>query len=108
MWYRGYMAKPTYDCAAHHIVPSGDNRFQSATNARNLLTNEFHIDINDAMNGVFLPTTANHGTSATLHTTLHSETYYQKVYDTLSVAKNQEQALNILGNIRSQLLNGTF
>jgi len=42
---------------AHHIVPGGDRRFQSAIDARNLL-DDAGIDINEASNGCFLPAKA--------------------------------------------------
>jgi hypothetical protein len=42
---------------AHHIVPGGDKRYQSAINARRIL-DDAGIDINEAANGCFLSTKA--------------------------------------------------
>ena len=68
---------------------------------------KFDIDINDASNGVFLPTQKGVSESA-YHPSLHTDLYYSKVEDLLSGAKNKEEAINILKKIAQQLKVGTF
>jgi hypothetical protein len=99
-------AVPDYPNAAHHIVPSSDARSTQALQAREKLR-LFGIDINDASNGVFLPTSKNISQS-TYHRTLHTAEYYEKVNNMLSSAKSREQALEVLAEIKSMLMNGTF
>lgn len=55
----GY-TEPDYKNAAHHMVPA---TAEVAGEARIILRN-CGIDINDAANGVFLPTETGHGTAA--------------------------------------------
>ena len=94
---------PDYPNAAHHIVAGTAS---GAENAREILT-KFGIDINNASNGVFLPTQRNVVNSA-YHPSLHSTEYYEKVDDMLSAATNREEAIEILHEIADQLAEGTF
>ena len=82
--------------AAHHIV-AGGSRFAKET--RTILA-KFHIDINDATNGVFLDTAK--------HVGLHTKEYYTKVHSMLSKATTREEAIKILKQIAKQLEEGTF
>ncbi len=100
-WFRG--------ATAHHIVAGWAPR---ARQARRVLA-RFRIDINDAANGVFLPT---HRTPAALrtlstrayHNTLHTRRYYRSVNDRLAAAQTRDEALEILEDIRNELRAGTF
>lgn len=94
---------PTYPCAAHHIV-AGSSR--KAVEARSILY-RFGIDINDAVNGVFLPTVKNIPNSA-YHRSLHTDSYYRKVTELLTPATSKEDVIDILEDIAEQLQKGTF
>ena len=95
---------PNYPNDAHHIVAGNAAR---AEEARTIL-NKFHIDINDAANGVFLPSVK--GVSdATYHYSLNNNTaYYEKVNELLRQATSRQEALDILKYIGNELSNGTF
>ena len=91
--------------AAHHIVAGSDPRAQEA---RDILSNE-GIDINDADNGVFLPKNKNveNTGGATIHSTIHTNDYYEKVIETLRNAE-PGTARDVLKDIGEQLKNGSF
>lgn len=94
------------ESAAHHIVAQGSLR---ATQARRVL-NRFGIDINNAVNGVFLPAnlrSANAAGSA-VHSTLHTRAYCAAVNAELAAARTRGQAEAALNSIRQALLNGKF
>ena len=94
---------PDYANAAHHIVAGSAKK---ASTARSILQ-KFGVDINDASNGVFLPT-ANGVSVAANHRTLHTNLYYDKVNSMLLMATSKDDVLDILDEIRDELLNGTF
>lgn len=97
------MPEPDYPNAAHHIVAGGA---AAAQRAREILE-KYNIDINDANNGVFLPTVK--GVSeATYHRAMHTAEYYRKVIELLEEATSREDCIEILRDIAEQLLNGTF
>lgn len=99
----GITRPTTYKTAAHHIV-AGTSKF--AEESRNILA-KFGIDINDAVNGVFLPTEK--GVSkAVYHPGLNTEKYNKNVTEMLKKAQTKEEAIKILKRIRNMLLNGTF
>lgn len=95
---------------AHHIVASTHRR---AADARKIL-DKYQIDINDAANGVGLKPTgarpAHHGTG------LHSHRGIDAVDRRLRAAvqgvddwaTGRAKVLEELGNIRTDILNGTF
>ena len=64
--------------------------------------------VNDAANGVFLPSVK--GVSdATYHYSLNNNTaYYDKVNELLRQATSRQEALDILKYIGNELSNGTF
>ncbi|MBE5951419.1 MAG: hypothetical protein E7260_07455 [Lachnospiraceae bacterium] len=94
---------PEYRNAAHHIVAGASAK---AAEARAILQ-KFGIGINDAVNGVFLPTEK--GVSeAMYHPSLHTDQYYRIVTELLSQANSREEVMDILVDIAEQLLNGTF
>jgi RHS repeat-associated protein len=101
--------------AAHHIVlfeASKGPRGQFARQSRGVLR-KFGIHINDADNGVFLPT-ANHPSGpATRHQVVHTKTYTQAVRNRLQAAASTPGATRAtiqheLGQIRTELENGVF
>lgn len=63
--------------------------------------------INDASNGVFLPTAKGVSNSA-YHPSLHTNAYYNKVNDMLKGATSKEDVIDILSDICEQLAKGTF
>lgn len=94
---------PDYPNAAHHIVAGSSKK---AAEARAILLN-FGVDINDAVNGVFLPMVKN-VSDAAYHPRLHTKAYYEKVTELLSSAQSKEDVIEILSDIAEQLQKGTF
>jgi A nuclease family of the HNH/ENDO VII superfamily with conserved AHH len=92
--------------AAHHIVAK---KADGAKRARAVL-DKFGIDLDDAANGVFLPTSASRGTTAgsANHSTLHTSTYYRAVNQALDRATTHAEVLEALSAIRDGLLSGGF
>jgi hypothetical protein len=90
--------------AAHHIV-SGSA--PAAARARAVLQ-RFGIGINDGANGVFLPATraAPNPTGAAVHSTLHTNEYYQVVNRRLGAATTRAEAEAALNAVRQALLSG--
>lgn len=92
--------------AAHHIVP-GNETYSSAVQVRQILARE-NIDINEAINGVFLPKNNNFAKPpATTHTNVHTNKYYDNLLDRLTNAQ-PGKVRNELKKIQNELLNGTF
>jgi len=86
--------------AAHHIVEWGRS---SAAPARAKLA-EYGIDINSALNGVFLPQRAGGGG----HYSTYPRKYTRAVNDALRDARSPEDVIDILNRIRDGIRNGTF
>ena len=76
----------------------------SAERARDLLK-KFKIDINDPRNGILLPTKPESIMKGTIHKS-HLPPYDDIVYDRLKMAKTQEQALEILDDLKKELYKG--
>ena len=95
--------EPDYPNAAHHIIAGGDKR---AKELRDMLK-EYGIDINSADNGVFLPTEKN-VSEAAYHRRLHTEDYYKNIEKAFQNVDSKDEIIDILHEIREQLLNGTF
>lgn len=94
---------PDYKNAAHHIVAGSSAK---AEEARAILK-KYGVDINDAENGVFLPTQK--GVSdAAYHPGLHTNAYYDEVNNLLKEASSKEEVVEILGYIKESLQKGTF
>jgi hypothetical protein len=94
------------DSAAHHIVAHGDRR---AADSRAILNN-FGIDINDASNGVFLPSNVKsvNPSNAAVHSRVHTDAYHRAVTQRLVAATQKEDAIGILKQIGQDLLKGSF
>jgi hypothetical protein len=90
--------------AAHHII-SGSA--PEAAQARAVLQ-QFGIGIDEAVNGVFLPANraASNPAGAAVHSTLHTNKYYQQVTRMLSAATTRAEAEAALNAIRQALLSG--
>ncbi len=92
--------------AAHHIVPVDDGRFPEAIIARDLL-NKFKINVNDAVNGVWLPYKSGI-TSGAYHPSIHTGAYYKEVVRLLKQSSTKEEAIETLKSIGSRLSKNTF
>lgn len=94
------------DTAAHHIVAGGAKK---AADGRAALK-EVGIDINSEANGVFLPRNkkSSNPTGAAVHSKIHTKVYYDAVNDTLADVSSREEAVDVLSDIRSQLLSGGY
>ncbi|MCQ2533968.1 MAG: AHH domain-containing protein [Clostridia bacterium] len=99
---RGGKKPPDYKNAAHHIVPILMARAQKA---RDVLI-KFGIDLNDAVNGVFLPTVKN-VSNACYHCALHTEEYIEHIESLLEKCTTVEEVYEVLMFIAEELLNGT-
>ena len=94
---------PDYPNAAHHIVAGNSPK---ASEARAIMQ-KYGVDINDASNGVFLPT-AKDASSSAYHPSIHTNAYYDEINKLLSKATSKEDVLDILDFIGDELKNGTF
>jgi hypothetical protein len=79
---------------AHHIVPRGDNRFEEARAARDLL-DALGIDVNDPANGVALP--------RAFHQRLHTPEYYAEIARGLAAAGGEPEARAYLRQVADTL-----
>ncbi|MDX2218805.1 MAG: transglutaminase domain-containing protein [Burkholderiales bacterium] len=86
---------------AHHIV-GGATDVGKATQER---LKKLGVDLNSPMNGVFLPGCGKSNALGTIHCGKHTGDYERYVERLLSKATTKEQAINILNDIRSDLLN---
>ena len=93
------VSEPSYDNAAHHIVPAGKTR--------DILT-KFGIHVDDAINGTFLPTKLNSGTPAIKHQGIHTEAYCDNVLKLLEGANTRQQVESRLKYIAEKLQDGSF
>ncbi len=91
---------------AHHIVAASAD---GASPARGVLR-RFGVDIDDAANGVFLPSNSNVVTAApgSIHSTVHTKAYYDKVNDLLLMAGSRQDVIATLHLLRRLLLAGQF
>jgi len=66
------------------------------------------VELNSAGNGVFLPGCGGSKAIGMVHCGKHTEAYEIAVDKLLSAATNEVEAINILNEIRFELLNETF
>lgn len=93
--------------AAHHIVAGGSNN-EDAERSRQILET-FDIDVNEAVNGVYLPSCTRLACPpATTHSRVHTGDYYANVYARLQTAETAEEARAILRQIAEELAKGTL
>jgi antitoxin component of RelBE/YafQ-DinJ toxin-antitoxin module len=92
--------------AVHHIVA---RTAKKAREAREVLQ-KYGIDMDDAVNGVFLPAARKspNPASASVHSTLHTDKYYKAVNELLLEANTRAEVVERLAEIRAQLLAGTM
>ena len=95
--------EPSYPNAAHHIVAG---RATGAKDTRKILE-RYRININSAVNGVFLPTTKE-VVGSTYHPSTHTKAYYNKVNSLLNRASSKKEVEKILQYISKTLSDGTF
>lgn len=99
------ISKPAYAHAAHHIIPFGEDDLY--LNQARLQLEKYGIDINDAHNGVFLPTRSGIGRLPN-HRKIHTKRYFMHVYERLLHTNSQTEVIIALNKIRDDLLNGKF
>jgi hypothetical protein len=90
--------------AAHHIVAQAAAR---AAPAREALA-RVGVQVNEAVNGVFLPATKDYVGQAVNHLTLHTKEYYNAVNAALQNVETRAQAVQVLKDIGNALLNGNY
>jgi RHS repeat-associated protein len=86
---------------AHHIFPVKE--FNTPLGQR---LHGFGIDLNGSDNGVLLPTTDYPGRKASIHRGSSGPDYVKDVIDRLNRAKSRKAALEVLQDIKQELLNG--
>lgn len=84
---------------AHHIV--GNRTPVSAEKLK-----KFGIDINDPMNGIFLPSSYSSGLKGTIHKGGHTQDYYEYVEQRFMNCHSQKECYEILDRIKEDLFNG--
>lgn len=91
---------------AHHIVAANA---EAAGPARAVLR-RFGVDIDDAANGVFLPSNTSVASPApgSAHSTVHTKDYYNTVNDALNSAGSRQDVLKALDRLRQRLLSHTL
>lgn len=88
--------------AAHHIVA---RTAQAAQPAREALQ-RVGVQINEAVNGVYLPAVKDYAGQAANHLTLHTKEYYDAVNQMMANVQTRQQAVQVLTSIRDALLSG--
>jgi hypothetical protein len=97
------IVRPSFRHAAHHIIAGNSPKAEQAR----LVLQKFDIGINDAINGVFLPTERNVSNSI-YHPCLHTREYYDKINEILLGAKNKKEVEEALRDIADRLSKGVF
>lgn len=88
---------------AHHVV---EGNAPAASKSRDILK-KFGIGINDAENGVLLPSDVDKSIyRGALHNTSHSEKYSEFVYSKIKNVKSKEELVLRLTEIKKALVNG--
>lgn len=88
--------------AAHHIVAKGAER---AAPARAALE-RVGVQIDEAVNGVFLPATRGAVGDAINHLTMHTKAYYDSVNEATRNVQTRQQAIEVLKRIGEGLKEG--
>lgn len=98
------VAKAFGGTAAHHVIEGSD---PAAAKSREILK-KFRIGINDAENGVLLPTDELSIYKGAIHNTNHSDKYSLYVYNKIKNVKSQQELISKLTEIKRSLVNGTL
>lgn len=96
--------KPT-GTQAHHIVGGATD---IGKNLQKQLREKFGIDLNSPMNGVFLPGCGSSKAIGMVHCGKHTAEYEVAVARRLAAATDKASAINILSDIRNELLSNSF
>lgn len=100
--YSRYTAKTATE--AHHIV-AVDGRYPSSKISQDILK-KFNIDINDPMNGIFLPQHRLSVAKGAIHRGGHTKTYNDIIAQRLQIASSKEECYQILDAIKIDLYRG--
>lgn len=84
---------------AHHII---GNRTPKAAE----ILKKYDIDINDPMNGIFLPSSNRSGLRGTIHRGGHTQEYYDYVEQLFMNCKSQKDCYEVLDKIKKELYEG--
>ena len=84
---------------AHHII---GNRTPKAA----AILKKYGIDINDPMNGIFLPSNGDSGLKGTVHLGGHTQDYYNYVENLFLNCKSKQDCYDVLDKIKADLYNG--
>lgn len=97
----GKYAKNTLKNAnqAHHIV--GNKTPIAAAKLK-----KYGIDINDPMNGIFLPSNNRSGLKGTIHRGGHTDDYYHYIEREFATCKSKEQCYEVLDKLKADLYKG--
>jgi len=95
------------DSAAHHIVPDGDSR---AAFAQSVLSRFGITDLNQVVNGVFLPIKRSvaAATGKAFHPSINTGAYYVELNRRLAAATSRSDVILILRGVAVDLLNDTY
>ena len=101
--------------AAHHLIPFSDGRHEEYNDARDIMA-KYGINLNDAVNGVYLPHKSDNYIGGMYHPKIHTKGYALEVRDRLQEAEAAgttfvEKKQNIedaLQKMRQDLMNHTF
>jgi hypothetical protein len=89
---------------AHHII-GGSTEYGKLAQDR---LSRLGVDLNSAANGVFLPGCGKSKAIGMVHCGSHTKEYDQAVLRRLESATDEVSAINILNDIRIELLSNTF
>lgn len=93
-------------CAAHHIVPKKDSKFEGNDESRDILQ-LCNIDIDDAINGVYLPHNSDAQCKGSKHRSLHTKEYYKAIHKLLTEASDRgcDDVVDVMKKIKKDLVN---
>lgn len=84
---------------AHHIIGNATPKAQEKLQ-------KFGIDINDPMNGIFLPADGQSGLKGTVHVGKHNHDYFDYIENLFSNCKSKQDCYDVLDKIKDGLYKG--
>ena len=84
---------------AHHIIGN-------STPLASSKLKQFGIDINDPMNGIFLPSSDRSGLRGVVHRGGHTQEYYDYIEQMFSQCKSKKDCYEVLDKVKSDLYKG--